>query len=64
VVAEFSRYSDRKIILDPSLADRKITGRFKAGDVDAFVRALAEYDIARLESDRDVVRLTRPSTSM
>ncbi|MGE5566499.1 MAG: FecR family protein [Parcubacteria group bacterium] len=65
VVEEFNRYSDRRIVIeDPKLADRKITGRFKAGDVDAFVRALAEYDIARLESDRDVVRLTRPSTSM
>jgi len=64
VVAEFSRYSDRKIILAPELADRPITGRFKAGDVDAFVRALAEYDVARLESDREVVRLTTPATQM
>jgi len=65
VVEEFNRYSDRRIVIqDPRLADRKITGRFKAGDVDAFVKALAEYDIARLESDRDVVRLTQPSGSM
>jgi transmembrane sensor len=65
VVEEFNRYSDRHIVIqDPKLADRKITGRFKAGDVDAFVKALAEYDIARLESDRDVVRLTQPPTSM
>ena len=65
VVEEFNRYSDRRIVIeDPKLADRKITGRFKAGDVDAFVKALAEYDIARLESDRDTVRLTEPSTSM
>ena len=65
VVEEFARYSDREIVIaDPSLAARPITGRFKAGDVDAFVRALAEYDIARLESDREVVRLTTPPTSM
>ena len=65
VVEEFSRYSDRKIIIaDPKLASRPITGRFKAGDVDAFVRALAEYDIARLESDREVVRLTTPPSTL
>lgn len=64
VVQEFARYSDRQIVLDPALANRPITGRFKAGDVDAFVQALSEYDIARLETDRDVVRLTTPSTSM
>ena len=65
VVEEFARYSDREIVIaDPSLAARPITGRFKAGDVDAFVRALAEYDIARLESDREVVRLTAPPTPM
>jgi len=65
VVEEFNRYSDRRIVIqDPKLAGRPITGRFKAGDVDAFVSALAEYNIARLESDRDVVRLTSPSTSM
>jgi transmembrane sensor len=61
VVEEFNRYSDRRIVIqDPKLASRPITGRFKAGDVDAFVSALAEYNIARLESDRDVVRLTSP----
>jgi transmembrane sensor len=65
VVEEFARYSDRQIVIaDPALAQRPITGRFKAGDVDAFVRALAEYDIARLESDREVVRLTTPHASM
>ncbi len=65
VVEEFQRYSDRHIVIaDPKLAERRITGRFKAGDVDAFVRALAEYDIARLESDREVVRLTTPSEAM
>jgi transmembrane sensor len=64
VVAEFARYSERQIVLDPKLAQRPITGRFKAGDVDAFVQALAAYDVARLETDREVVRLTTPSTRM
>ncbi|HYG27668.1 MAG TPA: FecR domain-containing protein [Caulobacteraceae bacterium] len=64
VVAEFARYSEREIVLDPALAQRPITGRFKAGDVDAFVEALAAYDVARLETDREVVRLTRPPASM
>ena len=65
VVAEMNRYSDKKIIIrDPVVASTPVLGVFKAGDVDAFVRALAEYDIARLESDREVVRLTVPHTSM
>ena len=52
VVAEFGRYSDRRIeIGDAALAARPVTGRFKAGDVDAFVKALADYKIARVAAD-------------
>jgi transmembrane sensor len=52
VVDELDRYSDRKIeIGDKALADRPVTGRFKAGDVDAFVKALADYKIARVAGD-------------
>lgn len=49
VVAELGRYSDRRIVLaDPSLADAPISGRFRPDDLDAFLRALATYDIARV----------------
>ena len=58
VVAEMNRYSDKKIVLaGPGIGDAPILGVFKAGDVDAFVRALEEYHLARVvgETDRDVI---------
>lgn len=59
VVAELNRYSDRKIVIDdPKVALRPISGTFKAGDVDTFVRGLEMYRIARVEGESDgAVRL-------
>ncbi|HEX6859928.1 MAG TPA: FecR domain-containing protein [Caulobacteraceae bacterium] len=59
VAAEFGRYSDQKIVFaDPQLADLRITGTFRSGDVGTFVRALEEYRMARVESEtNDAVRL-------
>jgi transmembrane sensor len=59
VVAEIGRYSDRKIVLaDPELAAVPISGRFKPDDLDAFVRALATYKIARVSVENSTeVRL-------
>jgi len=46
VVAELSRYSTRRIVLDdPSIGSLPISGRFKAGDMDAFVEGVAVYGI-------------------
>jgi len=54
VVGEFARYSDRRIVLDdPSLAQLPVSGTFRSGDVDTFVRALQEYRLARVESRSD-----------
>ena len=54
VVAEMNRYSDKKIILaGPSVGAAPILGVFKAGDVDGFVRALEEYNLARVVSETD-----------
>ena len=58
VVAEMNRYSDKKIVLaGPGVGEAPILGVFKAGDVDAFVRALEEYKLAKVvgETDRDII---------
>ena len=62
VAAEFNRYSPRKIVLaDAELGDTPVSGRFEADDVEAFTRALAKYEIARVESaGADEIRLAAP----
>ena len=59
VVVELARYSDTKIMLeDPALAAMPVSGRFKAGDLDAFLKAVKIYDIEPVAAPRDgVVRL-------
>ncbi|MGC4252329.1 MAG: FecR family protein [Sphingobium sp.] len=58
-VAEMNRYSTRKIVLRESSAGyRKLSGVFKAGDVDTFVRAITAYGMAKIESeDAEIIRL-------
>lgn len=54
VVADMNRYSDRKIVLaDPELAEQRLSGVYKAGDVDEFVRVLQEYRLAEVRSESD-----------
>jgi transmembrane sensor len=54
IVAEMNRYSRRKIVIgDPRVARRTIYGAFMAGDVDQFVHALADYKVARIQSESD-----------
>lgn len=44
VVADMNRYSDKKIVLlDEQLAEQPLSGVYKAGDVEEFVRLLKEY---------------------
>lgn len=51
VAAEFNRYSPRKIVLaEAELGETPVSGRFEADDVEAFTRALAKYEIARVQS--------------
>jgi transmembrane sensor len=61
VASEMNRYTERKIIVDdPELAGTPISGAFKAGDVDAFVQAFEEYQVAKVQSrDAGAVRLSR-----
>lgn len=49
VVADMNRYSDKKIVLlDEQLAHQPLSGVYKAGDVEEFVRILKEYRIAEV----------------
>jgi transmembrane sensor len=59
VAAEFGRYSERRIVFtDARVANVPITGTFRSGDLDTFVRALEQYRLARVESQTpDEVRL-------
>jgi transmembrane sensor len=59
VAAEFERYSERRVVFaDAKLADVPITGTFRSGDLETFVRALEQYKVARVQSQTpDVVRL-------
>ena len=63
VVAEMNRYSDKKIVIrDPAVANTPVLGVFKAGDVDAFVRAVESYRLAKIGTETDTtVELVAPS---
>lgn len=62
VVEELGRYSSRRIVLeDPGLASAPVSGRFKPENIDAFVRALETYRIARVAADTPTeIRLVAP----
>ncbi|MGE5489633.1 MAG: FecR family protein, partial [bacterium] len=48
VVAELNRYSDKKIVIaDPTIEKTPISGTFRPGDVDSFVRTIEAYRLAR-----------------
>ncbi|HEX5776516.1 MAG TPA: FecR domain-containing protein [Caulobacteraceae bacterium] len=63
VVAEMNRYSDKKIVIrDPAVANTPVLGVFKAGDVDAFVRAVESYRFARVGAETETtVELIAPT---
>lgn len=52
VVAELNRYSDKKIVVaGAGIGDTPVSGTFRAGDVDSFVRTVEAYRIARAGSN-------------
>lgn len=58
-IAEFNRYNVRKIILeDPSIAELKIEGNFRATNVEAFVRLLESAFPIRASEQQDQIILT------
>ncbi|HEX6858855.1 MAG TPA: FecR domain-containing protein [Caulobacteraceae bacterium] len=59
VAAELNRYSDKKILIaDAATGQTPISGTFRPGDVDSFVRTLEAYRLARAgENSKEAVRL-------
>jgi transmembrane sensor len=60
VIAEFGRYTDRKIVIvDPSLRRERVGGYFRAGDVEGFLAALRQnFGIAADSDERGRILLT------
>jgi transmembrane sensor len=53
---EMNRYSEKKIVIRDTLtAAQPIVGNFRAGDVDAFVRAITLHGFARVKVETDDV---------
>ena len=58
MVAEFERYSPRRIVIeDAALGEERVSGTFEAGDVDALLRTLRMAKIARVEEGGDAVHI-------
>jgi transmembrane sensor len=52
VAAELNRYSDKKIVVaDSSIRSTPISGTFRPGDIDSFVRTIPAYRLARAGED-------------
>jgi transmembrane sensor len=52
VAAELNRYSDKKIVVaDSSIKSTPISGTFRPGDIDSFVRTIQAYRLARAGED-------------
>lgn len=59
-VAEFNRYNLRQLVIaDPELAQIRVGGNFKSGNVDGFVRLLQKGFMIRVEEHEDRIVLTR-----
>jgi len=52
VVAELNRYSEKKIVIaDAAIEKTPVSGTFRPGDVDSFVRTVQAYRLARVGED-------------
>lgn len=51
--AKVNRYSDKKIVIDPAIAQAPIVGVFEAGDTDTFVRGMKLAGIAQVGRETD-----------
>lgn len=61
-VQELNRYSRTKIVVDdPSLADERLSGAFKAGDQEAFVEALGLFLSIEVQRRGDEIRIAPAS---
>jgi hypothetical protein len=58
-VARINRYARRAIVVDPSVAQVRISGVFNAGDADAFLEGVTAYFPVRIGSSNETeVQLT------
>src|SRR5690606_25825854 len=59
-IAEFGRYSPRQVVIaDPRIASLKVSGKFRANKVEAFIRVICEgFGIEAREDGGEIV-LTR-----
>jgi transmembrane sensor len=58
--AEFNRYNNRKLVIDPSLAAERFYGVFRTGDPEGFARAVSESLHANvIENDPDTILVQR-----
>jgi transmembrane sensor len=57
VVARVNRYATNPIVLDPGVADLRISGVFKAGDVSGFVDAVTTYFPVGAAAEQGQVKL-------
>jgi len=49
------------VLADAAVADRQLSGTYRAGDVEGFVKAVQDYGLARVASnDEGEVELTAP----
>lgn len=54
VVAEINRYTDKNIlIMDDGTGEKRLSAVLKAGDIQAFIGAIALLDIAQVQMDAD-----------
>lgn len=52
VVADMNRYSEKKIVIrDPVVGGRALSGTYRAGDIEGFVRAVQDYGLARVAAN-------------
>jgi transmembrane sensor len=58
-VAQFSRYSDTQIVVDPVLAEETVTGLYKANDPAGFAEAVAAALDVHADASGSTVRLYR-----
>ena len=63
VVAELNRYSKRRIVIaDPALAAEPVSGSFRTDDIEASLRAIVSYGLARVSAE-DVGKVELSATA-
>ncbi len=59
VAEEMNRYSEKKIVLkDPGVGAQPVVAVLKPGDLDAFVKMVRNYDLARVTETEEAIELT------